>query len=241
MSEAPLMNDEAARSQTGEILDQATPPTQTQTSETQATTQSTQTADATPAPNPADKPAEGDKPAATTQPAVPDKYEFTVPEGTTIDPAAIEAATPIFKELGLSQEAAQKLVNFQLAREAALLKSTTDTMTAMRTDWQGKLSADAELTAAKSQGKLGLEAVKLDVSRMLNVLPADLRNDLRDALNLTGAGDHPAVVKSLWKLSSYITEGKHVTGNGPSPDGQAKPGTPPPSIAARMYPNLPTG
>lgn len=237
------MNDEAARSPTGEILDQATPPTtSTPPADTTTTQTISQTPDATATDSKsADKSEAGDKPAATTQPAVPDKYEFTAPEGLTLDPAAIEAATPVLRELRLTQDQAQKLVNFQLQREAALLKSTTDAMTTMRTDWQAKLTADPDLLAAKSEGKSGLEAVKLDIAKMKAALPADLRAEFSEAMNLTGAGDHPAIVKAMWKLAQFVTEGRHVAGAGPSPDGQKKPNTPPPTIAERMYPHLAKG
>jgi hypothetical protein len=64
------------------------------------------------------KPPEGVKPAET--PIVPEKYEFKAPEGVTFDPASITAMTPVFKELGLPQEKAQKLVDAFAAYEKGL-------------------------------------------------------------------------------------------------------------------------
>jgi len=53
------------------------------------------------------KPGEPAKPAV----AAPDKYEFKAPEGQALDAVQIEAYSPLFKELGLSQENAQKLID----------------------------------------------------------------------------------------------------------------------------------
>jgi hypothetical protein len=239
MTEAPLMNDAAARSPTGEILDQATPtPPSTPPADTTTTPSPTSTPDAS-APNATPLAEAPNPPSAPT--AVPDKYEFTAPEGLTLDPAAVEAATPILKELGLSQEAAQKLITFQLQREAALLKSPADAVTAMRTDWQAKVKADPDMAKAASGGKTGIDAVAVDIARLKAALPADLRAEFSDAMNLTGAGDHPAIVKAMWKLAQFVTEGTHVSGKGPSELGQTRPGTSTkPTPAQALYPNLPS-
>jgi hypothetical protein len=113
----------------------------------------------------------------------------------------------------------------------------------MRNDWQAKVRSDPDLAKAvdKDSGKTGLDAVKLDIGRALSALgdPA-LAQDFKDAMNLTGAGDHPAFVKALWKLSSFVTEGKHVAGSGPSPHGQTDPSKGAPRTgASALYPNLP--
>ena len=250
MTEAALMNDVAARSPTGEILDQA-PPAQTTTTtsqtttETPATTQSTQTADAPkPATDPT-KPADpAAKPSAADAPVVPDKYEFRAPDNYTIDPAALEAATPVFKELGLTQDQAQKLVDIQIAREIALAKAPQDAVETMRKGWRGETESHSEIKATvdKNSGKTGMDAVKVNIARTLSVLPVDLQVEFKDAMNLTGAGDHPAFVRAFNKLAAFITEGSPVGGKNPSELGQVKPGTQTrPDVASAMYPTLPRG
>ena len=119
-------------------------------------------------------------------------------------------------------------------------KAPESTYTAMRTDWQAKVQSDPELAKAVNGDKTGLDAVKLDISRALNSLgDAALVADFKAAMDLTGAGDHPAFVKALWKLSSFITEGKHVSGGGPSVHGQRPLGqSERPSAASALYPNL---
>lgn len=226
----PLPNDAAARSPTGEILEpsQIVPP--------KPTTE-------TPPPKPSDPPAAtstskpDDKPAA----GAPETYtDFKAPDGYSIAKETIDAATPIFKDLGLTQDQAQKLVDFHTQQMIAAAKGPTDAIEALQTKWRTETLADADMKAAVNGDKTGLEAVKLDIGRALNAIgDAQLVANFKDVMNTTGVGDNPAFVKALWKMSSFITEGKHVSGGGPSPHGQSAPGTSAnPGAAKSLYPNL---
>lgn len=213
-TEAPLMNTTEARTETGEIKDQGSP---NQTAEVPSEAQPTD-----PAPEAAKAPA-----------GVPEKYEFAAPEGVTLDPATIEAATPIFKELGLDQAAAQKLVDFQSKLMADATKTNLDAAEKMRTEWRAQVTADKDIG-----GKL--PEVKATVATAIDSLGAEAAKSFREALDLTGAGDHPAIIKGLFKWAQDRNEGTHVSGGAPSKHGQVKPGTPDrPSPAQAMYPSLP--
>jgi hypothetical protein len=62
-----------------------------------------------------------------------------------------------------------------------------------------------------------------------------------DAMDLTGAGDHPDIFKGWYKVAQRVIEGTHVSGKGPAPEGQAAPNKAArPSVAQSLYPNLPT-
>ena len=65
---------------------------------------------------PAGEQAAAAAPAAET---VPEKYEFKTPEGVNLDIPTVEKFTAIAKELKMTQAAAQKLVDFDIAREQA--------------------------------------------------------------------------------------------------------------------------
>lgn len=224
----PLPNDAAARSPTGEILEPsqiAKPP---------------EAKPATPPDGTSQDQTSTSKDPKSDAPAVPEKYEFTAPEGYTIDPKTIEAATPIFKELGLDQASAQKLVDFHTAQMIEAAKGPASEYETVRTEWKAKVDSDPELKAAVSQGKTGLEAVKLDIGRAIGAIgdPA-LAADFKAAMDLTGVGDNPAFIKTMWKLAAFVTEGNHVQGRNPSVHGQTPPGAKPPSAARALYPNLP--
>lgn len=231
--QTPLPNDAAARSPTGEILEPSQiPPTPPKPSTTEAPAATSTSTEA--------KSADGKNPPAPATGAPETYKDFTAPEGYTLDKAAVDAFTPIAKELGLSQEAAQKLVAFHANQMVAAAKAPAAAYEATRTDWQAKVRADPDLAKAVNGDKVGLDAVKLDIGRALTAIGDPvLASEFKAAMDLTGAGDHPAFVKTLWKLAQFATEGKHVTGTNPSPHGQQAPGTSAkPTPAAAMYPNL---
>lgn len=165
----------------------------------------------------------------------PEKYEaFKAPEGVTFDEATITAASTLFKELGLTQEGAQKLVDFQAAQAKTQAEAPYKAYDTMREGWQNEVKADKEI------GHI-LPKVKETIGRALDTLgdPA-LVTSFKDAMNLTGAGDHPAFVKAFYKFASAVVEGKHVAGGGPSEHGQTPKGNSQrPAPANAMYPNLP--
>ena len=118
--EAPMPNTPEARTETGELRDAS-----------QTTTTSTET------------PSEA-APAAPT--GAPETYaDFKAPEGQTLDKATIEAALPIFKELGLSQDAAQKLVDFHAAQSAKTNADLTKAVDDMRAGWRDAVMKDPEI------------------------------------------------------------------------------------------------
>lgn len=200
-------------------------------SQTTSTTPSTTSPAADPAPSDPPSTILGEKKPDATP--APDTYAtFAAPEGYTLDPKAIESAVPIFKDLGLSQDQAQRLVDFHTQAMLSAAKAPQETHDAMRNDWRNKVQTDPEMGHR-------LDTVKTDIGRALSHLDPALAKDFKSAMDLTGAGDHPAFVKAMWKLSQFITEGKHVAGSGPSPLGQKPPGDRGrPSAAHSLYPNL---
>lgn len=226
------MNNEAARSPTGEILDQSVTPPPALTT----TTSDSSTTALSPKLGEEAKPSEN-KPTDTK---APETYaDFKAPDGYTLSKEVVDAALPLFKELNLSQDGAQKLIDFHTKQMIDAAKAPQATYENLRKDWRATISADPEITKASSGGMTGIEAVKLDIGRALTNVDPGLATEFRAAMDLTGAGDHPAFVKTFWKLSQLLTEGRHVAGGSPSPYGQTPSGkVERPSAAAALYPNL---
>lgn len=202
-----LGNDPSARTATGEMKDQSTiQPTTTE---------------------------KVDAPPATTPITDPAPYVFKAPDGKDLDAGTVEAATPIFRELGLNNDQAQKLVDFWNSRVGDASKLATETIAAQRAEWVSQVKADAEMGPK-------LEQIKVDVGRALDVvLSKDERAAFNQAMNFTGAGDNPAFIKAYWKMAQRINEGSHVSGSGPSANGQMPTGRPVrPTAAEAMYPKL---
>lgn len=166
----------------------------------------------------------------------PESYaDFTAAEGTKLDAELIKAALPIFKESNLSQASAQKLVDFYTKHATNQAALAIEAVNTMRQSWRESVRTDPVIGAK-------LTAVQADIGKALASLgDAKLVGEFRDAMNLTGAGDHPALIKVLHKFADAVNEGTHVSGAGPSPLGQVPNGkVTRPSAAQSMYPTLPS-
>lgn len=169
------------------------------------------------------------------KPGAPEKYEaFTLPEGYEADEAMMGKATTLFKELGLPQEAAQKLVDFYAESAQQAVDAPINHWLETQKEWKAEIAKDPQVGHR-------LREVRTNFSKMLDTMDdPSLVKSFREALIFTGAGNHPAFVKLMDKLSQRFTEGSHVRGNGPTKESQAAPGSSArPSVAAAIYPNLP--
>ena len=218
----PMGNDPSARTSDGTLKDarDASPPSSTPT----------------PSPSDAKSTAPAPKPDESKPTVAPDKYEaFKAPDGVTLDDKTIERITPVFKELGLTQAAAQKLVDFYGEQMKSNDKAIADAVTNMRSGWRDEISKSSDMG-----GKV--EQIKVDVGHMLDSIFAGDpkgRQAYQEAMDLTGAGDNPHIVRAWWKAAQSFTEGTHISGSGPSPAGQKAPGASDrPSLAQAMYPHL---
>lgn len=163
----------------------------------------------------------------------PEKYEdFKVPEGYVLDPEVAKEATDLFKETGLTQEGAQKFVDFYAAKTKEAFEAPFKAWADTQEKWVSELKNDPEIG-----GKLDL--VKATVSKAIDGLPPQMAKDFRDAMEFTGAGNNPAFVRAFYALASKLTEGQHIAGRPTSSDGQ-QPGRKP-TAAEAIFPNLAKG
>src|SRR6266436_4471453 len=216
-TEPPLPNSPEARTPTGELKDASQTTTTTLTDPTSTST------------------SESPEPKPETAPGAPDKYtDFTLPEGVKLEGETLKSAQDLFKALNLPQDGAQRLVDFHLGQIRAATEASSKAYEDMRADWQAKSKADAEIGPHMAK-------IKENVGRLYDAIgDAKLVGEFKSIMDLTGAGDNPAFIKVLNKLSSFVTEGRHVTGTQPSKFGQQAPGTNErPSTAHALYPNNP--
>ena len=140
----------------------------------------------------------------------------------------------------MSQEGAQKLFDLYNKQAAGLMDKLYKDQQAVRTEW----STEAKAYLDAQPG--GLKQAKEDLSRAKSALFAnpdgtpntDKISKFNNFMDMTGAGDNPLFVEAFTKMAKLFTEGRAVTGKGPSPQGQTGPNSKPTSLAAAMYPNL---
>ena len=216
MTDVAPANTTEARTETGEIKDQ----TLTAATETTKTPESPPQAETPP------------KEAAPQ--GVPEKYEFAAPEGFEIDEKFAAEASTVFKELGLTQDQASKLVKMYTDKVGADADAPYRKYEEIRTGWRNEVTADPTL----GNGTDLKPEVKAVLGRAIDGLGAKEAASFREAMEITGAGDHPAVVRAMVKWAQRAGEGTAVRGNGPSEHGQGNSARPT-SAAKAIYPNLP--
>lgn len=222
----PQMNEPAARTETGEIKPQSS--TATDPSTTSTTTPTETSTD--PKTESSTKPTEG----------APEAYtDFKLPEGVELKGEVLTKATELFKGLGLTQDAAQSLVDFHTAQMKSAAEAPLAEYETMRSDWKSKAAADpaiGPLDGAKAKG------IAVNIGRALDAIgDKSLKDDFQSAMNITGVGDHPAFIKIMDKFAAKFNEGKALDMGSakPAATGQTAPDAAPKSIASALYPNLP--
>lgn len=221
-----------ARTETGEIAPTPTP------------VQEASPASTTPAPTETPKPTEtkpesslANQPDAKAPEGAPNTYaDFKVPEGFEMDPEVRTEASALFKGMNLSQDNAQKLVDFYTAKTREAFETPFNAYQDTRKEWRAAAESNPTL-----RGKLGPGGeVLTTINRAINGLNnPQLASAFREAMDFTGAGDNPAFIETFFLIAQQLTEGSHVAGRGPSPMGQGRPGTVR-SPATDLWPNLPS-
>jgi hypothetical protein len=130
--------------------------------------------------------------------AVPEKYEFKLPEGMTLDEGTLDVFSPIFKELGISNEGAQRLVNAYIP----LIQSTVDKQ---KQEAQKDYQAIVEGWKADTMKELGSES-KEALAACGKALNKFGSKELRELMQETGVGNHKEMVKFMVKIGKTISE-----------------------------------
>lgn len=173
---------------------------------------------AKPAPEPA-KPAEAAPATPETPPeeAAPPTYEkFNLPEGITLQEEQLGNYVKILGEHKAPQELGQKLLDFHLGEIARLQKAASDAQhdvfNRTREEWVDQIKSDPDLGGNRFHTALRTAA---SVIEQYGGTP-EQQAELRAALNYTGAGDHPALVRLLHNIGkSLTTEARPVVATKP--------------------------
>ena len=132
-------------------------------------------------------------------PAVPDAYEFTLPEGYAMSDEQSAAATELFKSLGLSQSAAQALLEFDAQRAAITGEAQMEQARQQVQAWGEELKNDPDFGGAKFQ-----ESVAVSNKALTEFGTPELSTFLKES----GLGSHPAVVKFFHNVGKQLGEGQ---------------------------------
>jgi len=146
--------------------------------------------------------------APAPEPEAPVYGEFKLPDGATVDGASLEQATTLFKEAGLPQEQAQKFIDLAVSREQAAAQKGQQAFVDLQNRWVSEIKADPDIGGERLTTSLA------SASRAIDRLGVP---GLREALNLTGAGNHPAIVKAFVRLGQMVSEDRFLPGKDAAP------------------------
>lgn len=154
--------------------------------------------------------------AQATKPEVPEAYEFNMPEGVALDKTAADEFTAIAKELKLSAADAQKVadVGAKMAQRQAEQHAT------LVESWVEQVKADKDIGGDKLDENLGVARKAIE---------AFGTPELKDVLNTTGFGNHPAFIKFAYKAGKAISQDGFVTGSAKGPETD---------MAKKMFPSM---
>lgn len=156
-----------------------------------------------------DKPADGEKPADKPEDkeqkpeGAPEKYEFKAGEGVELDTEALKDFEPVARDLNLTNEQAQKLVD-------AYPKILAGVQQRQAEAWQKQTEGWAE--TVKADKEIGGDKLTANLSAAQRALEQFGDPELKEYLDSTGLGNHPAIVKAFIKVGKAMSEDKVVTG-----------------------------
>jgi len=158
---------------------------------------------------------EGEEPAAETkdQPAgAPEKYELAL-EGIDLDPELVAEAEPILRDLNLTNDQANALLplapKIMEKAQAALTQQLLDAGASQRKAWLDAFAADPDIGGAKREESTHLAAKGLDALGFRNTgfgEDGKSPHPFRAALNETGFGNHPDMIRAFRALGEMAGE-----------------------------------
>lgn len=141
---------------------------------------------------------DGEKPEGA-----PEKYEFQAGEGVELDAEALKDFEPVARELKLTNEQAQKLVDAYPKILAGVQQRQTEAWQAQTEQWAADVKADKEVGGDKLTANLSAAQRALDQFGT---------PELREYLDGTGLGNHPELVKAFIKVGKAMSEDGVITG-----------------------------
>lgn len=122
---------------------------------------------------------------------------FNVPDGFEFDAAQLTEMTALFKKHGLSQEAAQDLINTEVTKAQAAETQRAEAFNQLTKGW---------LEASKVDKEIGGEAFTQNVAAAIAALQQFGTPELNGLLKDYGIGNHPEIVRVFTRIGKLLKE-----------------------------------
>lgn len=160
--------------------------------------------------------------AEAAAPTQPEDYSLDLPQGGNPDLAQYEAQTKaLAKELGLSKEAAQKIVQRDLAMKEEGERRILEVVEQQRHAWAEQTKADTEVGGSNLERSIGDARAVLDKF----ATPA-----FKKEITESGYGNNVELIRLLSRIGKVMREDGFVQAREPARDSR--------KIADLMYPSM---
>lgn len=144
----------------------------------------------------------------------PEEYkDFAMPEGVELDKEASDELKTIAKELNLSQKDAQRLADLGVKQAAKFADQPAQILKEAQEEWTKQSRADEEFGGAKLDENLATARKALETYG---------NDSLKTLLRESGLGNHPEVLRFMYRAGKAISEDTIVTGKGGGDKSQSK-------------------
>ncbi len=142
----------------------------------------------------------------------PLQYEFKDSEGLVVNNETTALISDLAKDLGLTQETAQKLFEKGSGDDGIISKINQNAIKHYNQEWAKQIESDPELGGSR------LDDTRLNVAKAMTL---DTDGELREFLKNSGMGNFPPLVKFLNKVGAQLHSDRNFITGKPAPS-QAK-------------------
>lgn len=143
-------------------------------------------------------------PPAEPKAVAPEKYELALPKDSLLEPSRLDEIATLAKERGLSNEAAQEMLDQESGAIAKYEEGQHKTVADAREVWIEEAKADKEIG-----GENYKESYELS-NRVMEKFGSDALNEI---LEVTHFGDHPEFIRLMRNVGKAMGEDSLVIGN----------------------------
>lgn len=137
----------------------------------------------------------------------PEEYaDFEAPEGVTFDTELLDQLKGLAKEDNLSQAKAQKYIDLAVQMQTRQAEAFDALVVDTRQAW---------LDQSRSDPEFGGDALDANLATVQRALKAYATPELTKLLDETGIGNHPEVVRLLFRVGKSVSNDGFVKGSPP--------------------------
>jgi hypothetical protein len=131
----------------------------------------------------------------------PKEYTLDLPENSQLDASAVDRIASFAKERGLTKDQAQELLSMESNAVSKFAEAQAEQVKVRVDGWKADVKLDKEL---------GGEAYEKNVELAKRVVERFATEDFKKALNETGLGNHPELVRVFFKIGKSMAEDQLV-------------------------------